>query len=141
MYKTSNTTSPRGLRNNNPLNIIISPNKWLGKRPKEKNTDGHFEQFDTIEYGYRAAFIILRKYINVYGCNTIETIIKKWAPDGHTIEQNYIKRVETLTGIPRQDTINFDEEAKMIQIIRAMAAVENGKLVNIEPIERAYRMI
>lgn len=135
----SNTSLPRGLRNNNPLNIIQSPNNWLGK--KKPNTDGHFEQFNTIEYGYRAAFIILRKYIHVYGCNTIESIIKKWAPDGHTIEQNYIKRVETLTGISRQDTINFNEETKMIQIVRAMAAVENGTSVRIEPIERAYRMI
>lgn len=137
----SNIILPRGLRNNNPLNIVISNNQWKGKRPKHQNTDGKFEQFDNIEYGYRAAFIILRKYINTYACKNIESIIHKWAPDGNPYEENYIKKVESLTGINRRADIHFHEQTKMIKLVRAMAAVENGTSVRIEPIESAYNML
>lgn len=132
---------PRGLRNNNPLNIVISPNNWKGKKPKHLNNDGTFEQFDIIEMGYRAAFIILRKYIERYLCNTLEKIIRKWAPDGKKIEDNYIKRVESLTGISRNDVVDFNDRDSMIKIVRAMAAVENGTIVRVDPIVRAYDMV
>jgi hypothetical protein len=38
-------TEPRGWRNNNPGNVVISSAKWVGK--VEFNSDGKFEQFDT----------------------------------------------------------------------------------------------
>lgn len=44
---------PRGIRNNNPLNIKIG-NDWKGEVP---NTDGTFEQFESMEYGLRAELL------------------------------------------------------------------------------------
>jgi hypothetical protein len=41
---------PRGIRNNNPLNIRIG-NTWLGERPEP--TDHDFEEFVSMEYGLR----------------------------------------------------------------------------------------
>mgnify|MGYP003533551919 FL=1 len=46
----------RGIRNNNPLNIRLSADKWQGMR--EEQTDKAFVQFKSMAYGYRAAWII-----------------------------------------------------------------------------------
>ena len=51
----------RGLRNNNPLNIVKSENiNWQGE--VKPSTDPNFAQFETLEYGLRAAFKLLRTY-------------------------------------------------------------------------------
>ncbi len=65
MKQFSNTNLPRGYRNNNPLNLRISSSSWLGK--VADNTDGVFEQFSDIRYGYRAAIKTIRNYITRYG--------------------------------------------------------------------------
>jgi hypothetical protein len=37
---------PRGIRNNNPLNIRLNPdNRWQGRVSPKLNSDGAFEQF------------------------------------------------------------------------------------------------
>ena len=43
---------PRGIRNNNPLNIRRSKDQWQGLRAQQ--TDASFCQFETLEYGWRA---------------------------------------------------------------------------------------
>ena len=46
-------STPRGIRNNNPLNIRINGTKWEGLCPVQ--TDKSFFQFRTMAHGYRAA--------------------------------------------------------------------------------------
>jgi hypothetical protein len=47
---------PRGIRNNNPLNIRLNPdNRWQGKVPPKRNSDGALEQFHDRIMGLRAA--------------------------------------------------------------------------------------
>lgn len=129
---------PRGLRNNNPLNIIHGE-RWKGLAGQQ--TDPKFCQFQSIEYGYRAAFIILHKYINIHKANTIEKIVDRWAPDGEPYQSNYKKSVERLTGIHMKKEINFSERETMVDIVQAMAKVENGQHVDREPIYRGYEMV
>ncbi len=50
---------PRGIRNNNPLNIRRSKDKWQGLRALQ--TDTAFCQFETMAYGWRAAFVLLTR--------------------------------------------------------------------------------
>ena len=45
--------TPRGIRNNNPLNIRRGASQWQGL--KRRQTDKDFCQFVTVAYGYRAA--------------------------------------------------------------------------------------
>ena len=49
----------RGIRNNNPLNIRRSKDKWQGL--KTLQTDAQFCQFETMAYGWRAAFVMLTR--------------------------------------------------------------------------------
>ena len=58
----------RGIRNNNPLNIRHSTNKWQGMAPSQ--SDRAFVQFTARKYGYRAAFVLIRNYIGLHHANT-----------------------------------------------------------------------
>lgn len=134
---------PRGIRNNNPLNIRKG-NNWMGERPHQ--TDKAFEEFETMQYGIRAGFIILRKYVTGYmgltqKFNTIELIIKRWAPPTENSTQKYIDFVSKDTGIPARQHISFKDKTKMVAIVDAMIFVECGQRIDREIISSAYDMI
>lgn len=128
---------PRGIRNNNPLNIIIG-NTWLGERANP--TDDRFEEFTAMEYGCRAAFIILRRYIRRYHKNTVAQIVHKWSPDGGTIEDAYIRTVCSRMGIDKDQPIDYNDKATMCALVAAMAFVENGQTISEVAIEKGYQM-
>ena len=87
---------PRGIRNNNPLNIRRSKDKWKGLRVVQ--ADASFCQFETLEYGWRAAFYLLtRTYYHKYRLFTIRTIISKWAPPHENKTEAYITNVSRLS--------------------------------------------
>lgn len=127
---------PRGIRNNNPLNIKIG-NDWQGERP---NTDGVFEEFTTMQYGLRAAFIILRKYINKYERNTIRKIVHSWSPDGSRVESIYMSSVSKWSAIGLDDPIKYEDRDTMCKIVQGMAKVETGRALGLNIIEEAYEM-
>lgn len=71
------TKKPRNVRNNNPLNIRhTSSNQWQGAA----GDDGSFVIFESPEYGFRAAYKLLKNYDEKYGINTLSDIVKRWAP-------------------------------------------------------------
>ena len=47
----------RGIRNNNPLNIRRSADKWQGLKAQQE--DREFFQFSEMKWGWRAAFRLL----------------------------------------------------------------------------------
>lgn len=128
---------PRGIRNNNPLNIRIG-NTWLGERPNP--TDPAFEEFVTMEYGLRAAFLILRRYIRRYKKNTISSIVSTWAPASENDTLKYIDRVAALTKIDPAAPIDYDDRETMCKLVAAMAQVECGQPIDEAKIIKAYDM-
>lgn len=134
---------PRGIRNNNPLNIRKG-NKWKGERPVQ--TDRAFEEFISMEYGIRAGFIILRKYITGYfglteKFNTIEKIVRRWAPPTENATQKYIDFVAKDMGISSRQTLCFNNRASMIALVDAMIFVECGRRISRDVIGSAYDMV
>ena len=118
---------PRGIRNNNPLNIRRSKDQWKGLRAVQ--ADASFCQFETLEYGWRAAFYLLtRTYYHKYRLFTIRAIINKWAPPMENKTEAYIANVSRLTGIGPDEPIGIpsDRPARWIKVGRAMAIQENG---------------
>ena len=86
------------MRNNNPLNIIKSERiNWQGE--VKPSTDPTFAQFETLEYGLRAALKLLRTYYNKHGCKTIRQIVARWDPEGEKIISAYVKTVCQKTGL------------------------------------------
>lgn len=128
---------PRGIRNNNPLNIRIG-NAWLGE--VSNPTDSDFEQFVSKEYGLRAAFCILRRYIRRYGRNTPAKIIRAWAPSNENDTLHYIDVVCRRSMIAPDEVIDYADQITMCRLVRAMAFMESG--VNIEPniLDKSYNM-
>lgn len=128
---------PRGIRNNNPLNIRIG-NVWLGE--VQENTDLEFEQFVSMEYGLRAAFILLRRYINHYKLNTINKIIQRWAPSNENNTSKYSSTVCKRTGIPGDQIISFYDRDVMCSMVKAMAYVECGVELDDAKIRKGYAL-
>lgn len=122
-----NNLLPRGYRNNNPVNIRISSNKWNGK--VSPNTDGAFEQFIDLVHGYRAALVLLRGkgYING-GINTIRKMITKFAPATENYTDGYIANVSRMTGIDPDAVISRNDRDALTRIVYAMSIVENGRV-------------
>jgi hypothetical protein len=118
---------PRGIRNNNPLNIRRSKDQWQGLRAVQ--TDPSFCQFETLEYGWRAAFKLLtRTYYHTYRLFTIRMIISRWAPANENNTKAYIANVSRLTGIDPDEPIGIpsDKPARWMMVGIAMAIQENG---------------
>lgn len=141
-HSTKYNQKVRGYRNNNPLNLRISSNNWKGKVPTSENTDGAFEQFTTMAYGFRAALKNLQSYISKYHCNTIEKIINKWAPasDGNN-PTSYAASVAKTTGFSLTETICEGEREKLCKIVFAMAIVENGSAPMMADITAGWDLI
>lgn len=129
--------TPRGIRNNNPLNIRIG-NTWLGERPNP--TDPSFEEFVSIAYGYRAAFCILRRYIRRYHKNTVASIISTWAPASENNTQRYIDFVCHKMGITSDVPVDYGDKVTMCALVSAMAYMECGVPADMAQVERGYDM-
>lgn len=118
---------PRGIRNNNPLNIRRSKDKWKGMRAVQ--SDAQFCQFESLEWGWRAAFWLLtRTYYHKYRLFTIRAIVQKWAPAIENNTKAYIANVSRLTGIDPDEPIGIPSErpARWMIVGVAMAIQENG---------------
>ena len=118
---------PRGIRNNNPLNIRRGKDQWKGLRAQQ--TDASFCQFESLEFGWRAAFYLLtRTYYHKYRLFTIRAIINKWAPPNENLTATYIQNVCQLAKIGPDEPIGIpsDQPERWIAVGEAMAIQENG---------------
>ena len=139
----------RGIRNNNPLNIRRSTDRWVGVR--EEQTDKSFVQFKSMAYGYRAAWKTLQSYYNRF-CQqskafTVRNIIHRWAPPNENDTEAYIRTVLTLSGIGAQENLlppeNVDSYHRLSKLLEAMTVMENGirpHQVDTEAIYQGYKL-
>lgn len=134
----TNSKIPRGIRNNNPLNIRIG-NSWLGEVTNP--TDDEFEQFVHVSFGLRAGFILLKRYINRYRLNTIEKIISRWAPSNENNTRTYIDRVTKNMNTGPDTPLRYEDQNTMCNLVYEMVYVENGQHIRMAEIVRAYQMV
>ena len=143
---------PRGIRNNNPLNIRLSSDKWQGQvnvnvNDNDNNSslkgEGAFCQFSTMEYGWRAAFVILcRTYYGKYGLKTIRDLVSRWAPAKENNTEAYIRHVSDYTGISPNKVLGSPQEhpTQWLLIGYAMAVVECGKALPAVPMIKGFAL-
>lgn len=129
------TTLPRGIRNNNPLNICKG-DKWLGLSPKQ--TDPKFCQFTEAKFGYRAALVVLRRYMLAYSLNTVAAIVQRWAPDGGA---GYVDVVCRHMGVHAHQPLSYWNRTQMTSLLEGMTIAENGRKADRQAIEDAFTLL
>ena len=127
-----------GLRNNNPLNIRKGKSQWKGQRPPlGGGREGPFCQFETMEWGLRAAFCLLRTYSKKYKATCIRDIVTRWAPPNENNTQKYIRDVCMMTGFGGNQRLT---ETDWPKLVKAMAKIECGAELSDATINRAFQM-
>lgn len=114
----------RGLLNNNPGNIDKTKSMWTGEI---EGGDKRFKTFATPELGVRAIVENLRSYETKYGINTVEGIIKRWAPPNENDTKSYITFVAQQLGVEPNAQLNLNDPATLQALSTAIILKENGK--------------
>lgn len=122
-------TVARGLRNNNPFNLVRTNNKWQGKIPFSESFDKVFEQFVELKWGIRAYFKDVIGDINK-GANTLTKLLSEFAPSFENNTSGYISRVANEMGISANSVLKTDK-LTIIKLAKAMAKVELGNDANL----------
>lgn len=126
---------PRGVRNNNPLNIRTG-SKWIGLSSQQ---DDSFCTFVAIEWGVRAAVKILRSYAR-RGIHTVSDIIQTWAPPIENNTNHYIRVVCSRTGFQPTHKINIYDENEVVALLLAMSFVECQTIFDEKDFRKGYNL-
>lgn len=123
------TNLPRGLRNNNPGNIIDGP--FARSLPGYAGTDGKFAKFASLDDGNAAIDRLLQSYGN-RGINTPNAIINRWAPPSdNNPTQTYAANVAKALGVDPNAPLDLNNPAVLSQIRGAITKQENGAVASL----------
>lgn len=114
----------RGIDNCNPGNIRLSKVFYRGE--VQPSQDAAFKQFISMEWGYRAMFVLLDTYARRYGLNTIRGMISRYAPPSENNTEAYIAAICEWTGIAADEVLDTRSRRDMVPIVVAMSRIENG---------------
>ena len=152
------------------MNIRLSSDKWQGqvngptpnpsfpegKGNIDRNVNGNGEnssprggregvfcQFSSMEYGWRAAFVILCKtYYGKYKLKTIRDIVSRWAPPKENNTPAYIRHVSDYTGIGPDRDLGDPQTHPTNWLLTgyAMAVMENGTTLPPIPMLKGFSL-
>lgn len=126
----------RGIENCNPGNIRRSRVRYKGER--HPSTDALFKQFEAMEWGYRAMFVLLDTYRVRHGLRTLREMIMRYAPPEENHTALYIDMVCDMTGIRPDEVLDTRSRRTMVPVVAAMSRVENGCVARIAEVERGF---
>ena len=104
------------------------------------DTDGEFRQFESMEWGYRAMFVLLYTYAVKYDCSTLRQMIERYAPPSENHTENYIRRVAYATHLSPEEIIFTKDGATMTAVVAAMSEVENGVEADMTEVWGGWRL-
>ncbi|MBK0011123.1 structural protein P5 [Stenotrophomonas sp. S41] len=122
------TSTPRGVRNNNPGNIDRTSTPWQGEDRSAAATarEHRFCVFLTPQAGFRALAKTLLTYQRKHGLRTVKEIIGRWAPPVENDTGAYVKQVATAVGVAPSEVIRLDNAVTLSRLATAVAKYENG---------------
>lgn len=125
---------PRGIRNNNPLNIEAGD--FTKGQPGFTGSDGRFAQFQTPDQGVAAASKLLDTYQSKYGLNSVRGIVNRWAPQAEAANNTpgYVASVAGRLGVDPDQPLT---PAQRPALIAAMGQFENGRPIAGAPVDPA----
>lgn len=125
---------PRGIRNNNPLNLT-----FVAGQPGVQGTDGRFGRYNTPEEGVAAGVRQLQMY-GARGLTTPEQIIRTWAPPNENNTPAYVAAVSRALGVAPNAPIDLNNPEVVARLVSAMAQVENGRPVDQAVVQRGVAL-
>lgn len=118
-------SQPRGIRNNNPGNVIRGQQKWDGE---VQGGDPRYARFETPEAGIRAMARTLINYQDMYSMNSVGSIVSRWAPaTANNNTDAYIATVAREMGVKPDAPLDLHDKPTLAKLTQAMIRVENGK--------------
>lgn len=121
------TSGPRGIRNNNPGNILRNNIVWQGELNADQlaaagvSPDPTFVQFDTPANGVRAiGHVLMAKAAR--GLVTVDSIIRDYSA---TDQDAYVAAVSGALGVQPDDVI--DVQSQLPNLALAIIQQENGQ--------------
>ncbi len=131
--------APRGIRNNNPGNLIYTNTNWTGKIPKAQNRDRRFEMFITPVFGVRAMIKDLKHDIEK-GKNTVPKLIEEYAPRFENNTDTYIKTVCNDLKVSKRAKLLPTKNTLQL-LVFSISRVENGgNYISNDLFEQAYAL-
>ncbi|MCP9032521.1 structural protein [Klebsiella variicola] len=116
----------RGIRNNNPDNILRGED-WKGLVRDGQDTDKAFCRLIAPEYGIRAMVIILRRNRQKHNLNRISEIIRRRAHPDKNDTRACIDSVVQATGMPADQLADTGDSGFMTTLLKAIVRHENGE--------------
>lgn len=113
---------PRGIRNNNPGNIVKTPQAWNGEI---QGNDNKFKTFASPQAGINAVGTLLNKYY-AQGKNTIADIIRTYAPPSENNTIGYIRDVAKKLNVNPLQKLNLSDPMVKGALVKAIIEHENG---------------
>lgn len=108
---------------NNPFNIR-SGSRWLGLAGSKNG----FCEFENIEYGIRAAAVLLMQSYRKKGCVTLTSIVRRFAPPSENDTSRYIYYLSDSLGISPSSVL--ESRYQYILLLVYMARFESGTFLN-----------
>ena len=134
------SNAPRGIRNNNPGNLIFTNINWKGKLPKDQNRDRRLEMFIAPVYGVRAMIKDLIHDIEK-GKNTVPLLIEEYAPRFENNTDQYIETVCRDLKVSKQAKLLPTKNTLRLLVISMTKVETGGNYVSNGLFEQAYAMI
>jgi hypothetical protein len=125
LQMASPKTLPRGIRLNNPGNIVKTPTKWLGQS-EDQSKDTRFVSFTEPRWGIRALAKTLMTYQDKYKLNTCAKIINRWAPPHENDTKSYVATLCKTLGVKPNDVIDVQDYDTAFKLVVAITTHENG---------------
>ena len=121
----ANAGAPRGIRNNNPLNLGFVPGQ-VGL-VSDAPSDGRFGRYRTMEEGVAQAERQLQRYQTRDHLDTVRKMISKWAPPNENDTDSYVQAVSRAMGVDPDAPVSLNNQATAAAMISAMARRETGR--------------
>ncbi|HXI52367.1 MAG TPA: structural protein [Candidatus Saccharimonadales bacterium] len=113
-------SSIRGIRNNNPTNMVDSGIRWQGMIGVDPEG---FLIFDTMANGLRAPAINLRNYGRLDGITTVDGVARRWSK---TDQDAYSANLAAFLGVDPQDNIDLEDKGTLTELVRGIIRQEDG---------------
>ena len=134
------SNAPRGIRNNNPGNLIYTNIKWKGKLSKAQNKDRRFEMFIAPAYGIRAMIKDLKHDIEK-GKNTVPLLVEEYAPRFENNTDHYIQTVCKDLKVSKRAKLLPTKNTLHLLVVSMTRVETGGNYVSNDLFEQAYAII